>query len=74
MEETPYQPESITITLPKTMPYGERVSEVGRRISEWLKSIERPFNYRTNSLRLKRCEKTKNEFIYRYEIHSKEER
>ena len=73
MEETPYHSESITITLPKTMPCSDRVSEVGKRISEWLKSFEKPFNYRTNSLRLKECEKSHNEYIYRYEIYKKVE-
>ena len=73
MEETPYHSESITITLPKTMPCSDRVSEVAKRISEWLKSFEKPFNYRTNSLRLEKCEKSHNEYIYRYETYKKVE-
>jgi len=73
MEKTPYHSESITITLPKTMPCSDRVSEVVKRISEWLKSFEKPISYRTNSLRLKTCEESHNEYIYRYEIYKKVE-
>ena len=50
------------------MPYGERLSEVNKQISEWLKSLERPFNYQTDMLRLRKFERNNMEYIYKYEI------
>ncbi|MGD9033652.1 MAG: hypothetical protein PVH02_13365 [Desulfobacteraceae bacterium] len=72
-KERPYVFESITIALPKTMPRRRRISEASEQISEWLLSLERPFNYKTNMLRLKKFEQTDKEYIYHYEIHGKVE-
>lgn len=69
MMKSLYVTESITIRLPRTMPRTKRVSEVNRQISEWLKSFEKPFNYKTNMLRLKKYEKSDREYMYHYEVH-----
>ena len=71
MKEDLYMLESVTITVPRKKPPTKRISEVSKQISEWLKSLEKPFDYRTNMLRLKKCELSNNEYIYHYEIHRK---
>jgi hypothetical protein len=73
MEEDPYQFESIAITIPKKMPRPKKISEVSRQLSEWLESHEKPYNFRTNMLRLKKFEQTEKEYIYHYEIQRKVE-
>jgi hypothetical protein len=73
MKEDPYVFESISIALPKTMPRSKQISEVSKQISEWLKSIESPYNFRTNMLRLNKIEQINEEYIYHYEIHRKVE-
>ena len=73
MKEDPYVFDSVTIAIPKKMPRTQRVSAVSKQISEWLLSLERPFNYKANMLRLKKFEQTDKEYIYHYEIHTKVE-
>ena len=73
MEEDLYVIESITITIPRKMPRTNRVSEVGKQLSEWLQSLEKPYNFRNNMLRLKKIEQTEKEYIYYYEIQRKVE-
>ena len=72
-KERTYVIESVTITIPKKMRPTKRISEVSKQISEWLLSLEKPFNYNTNMLRLKKFEQTHKEYIYHYEIHRKVE-
>ena len=73
MKENPNVIRSVTITISKKMPRSKRVSEVSKQISEWLESLEKPFNYRTNSLRMEKFEQSNNEYILHYEIHRKVE-
>jgi len=73
MEEDPYVFESIAVTIPKKMPHSKRISEVSRRLTEWLESLETPYNFRINMLRLKKTEQTEKEYIYHYEIQRKVE-
>jgi hypothetical protein len=61
--------KSLTITLPKSMPLGNKLAEVSRQISEWLESLEKPLNHRT--LRLKKIEESDKDYIYHYEIQRK---
>ena len=64
-----YEFESLTINLPKSMPLGNKLAEVSRQISEWLESLEKPFNHKT--LRLKKIDKSDKDYIYHYEIQRK---
>ena len=65
--------EHTTIILPKTMPLDERISEVGKQISEWIRSLETQPNDVTGRLYLTKYEKTDNGYSYQYSIiHSKE--
>ena len=73
MNEDPIVFESISIPLPKTMPRSKRILEVSKQISEWLKSLESPYNFKTNMLRLNRIEQINEEYVYHYEIHRKVE-
>ena len=60
--------EFTTITLPKTMPLTERISEVSRQISEWLESLEIPFNDEKDVLRLTRYERNDEKHSYHYSV------
>ena len=60
--------ESITISLEKTMPLTERVSEANKRISEWMEVLEKPFDNRTDEFYLARYEQNRKEHIYHYII------
>lgn len=73
MTEDHYVIESVTITIPKKMPRTKRLSEVSKQISEWLESLEKPYNYKTDALRLKKFEKSDREYIFQYEIHRRVE-
>jgi hypothetical protein len=57
--------ERITITLPKKMPLSERISGVSKEISKWLKSLEEPFNIRTDVMHLAGCERN-DKYSYHY--------
>lgn len=61
--------ESITITLPKAMPTGERILGASKRISEWLESLEKPFNIEKDELLLTRYEQNDKDYSYRYIIN-----
>lgn len=62
-------PESITITLPKAMPMDERILGASKRISEWLESLEKPFNIKKDELLLTRYEQSDKDYSYRYIIN-----
>jgi hypothetical protein len=59
--------EHTTIHLPKNMPLDERISEVGKQIAAWLKSLDTP-NDETGKLSLTRYEKDENGYSYQYTI------
>jgi hypothetical protein len=48
------------------MPLGNKIAEVSRQISEWLETLEKPFNHKT--LRLRKIEENDKDYIYQYEI------
>ena len=60
-------PESTMITLPKTMPLVERISEVNRLLSEWLKTLE-GFVCGRDVLRLTKYERKAEKYSYHYII------
>jgi hypothetical protein len=60
-------PESTMITLPKTMPLVERISEVNRQLSDWLKSLE-GFVCGRDALRLTKYEREAEKYSYHYII------
>ncbi len=60
--------DSKLITLPRTMPLIERISEVSKQVFEWLESRDESFNDLTDIVRLKKCEKNTKEYGYHYEI------
>ena len=60
--------EYTTIRLPKTMPLVERISVVSREISDWLESLEEPFNAGKDVMHLVKY--TQNgRYTYQYVIH-----
>ena len=59
-------PESTTIILPKTMPIAERIPGVIEQISEWLESLEKPFNLDKDALHLAKYEKNIENYSYHY--------
>lgn len=61
--------ESITITLPKTMPLTKRVTEVNLQLSEWIESLETPFNVEKDTFQLRKCDRNENEYSYQYIIN-----
>ena len=52
--------KSITIALPRAMPLIERLSETNRQLSEWLESLDNPFDIETDTFQLKKCDRTDN--------------
>lgn len=60
--------ESTNINLPKTMPLGERISEAEKLISKWITSLEIPFDGEKDDIRLIKCERDNEEYIYNYII------
>lgn len=60
--------ESTTITLPTTMPLRERLSEVNKRLSEWITSLENPFNVERDTFELNKYDRTKEGYCYQYII------
>ena len=60
-------PEATMITLPKTMPLVERISEVNRQLSEWFKSLE-GFVCGRDVLRLTKYERKAKKYSYHYII------
>jgi hypothetical protein len=61
--------EQINISLPKNMHLVERLSEVNRRLSEWLDSLERPFLTWRDELQLIKCQRNGSEYNYQYMIN-----
>lgn len=66
-------PESIVITLPKTMSIDKRISEASRQITEWLQSFEKPFKDGADKLQLTKCEIKQEEYSYHYSIINRRE-
>jgi hypothetical protein len=60
--------ESKTIVLPKRMSVAERIAEANRQISEWIGSLEEPYNEKYDSLHMKDCKSNDTEYKYRYTI------
>ncbi len=60
--------ESTTITLNKNMPIGQRIEEVNRRISEWIETLDEPFNHETDEFQLIRFDKKSKQYQYKYMI------
>jgi hypothetical protein len=65
--------ESKTITVPRDMLLAERISEVASQLSEWLESLDKPFNVATDRLQLTKYEKNDKEYSYHYSMISREE-
>lgn len=63
-----HMPESITITLPKDMSLGRRISEASRRLSEWLGSFGRSIEKMDDRLQLTQYKMTGSEYAYQYSI------
>ena len=61
-------PETKTIVLPKRMPVAERIAEANRQISEWIRSLEKPYNEKSDALYMKDCKSNDTEYKYRYTI------
>ena len=59
-------PELKIITLPKRMTLVERILEVSKQLSEWLESLESPFDVETDVLELARYEQNEKKFRYYY--------
>ena len=59
--------EHRTITFPKTTPLIERISGVSKEISEWLKSLEEPFNVNRDTMQLVKYERN-DKYSYHYII------
>jgi hypothetical protein len=57
---------SKIISLSNSIPLLERISKVKNQISQWQRSLERPFNDQTDMLRLLTYEKNGREYIYIY--------
>ena len=59
--------ETRTIRLPKTMPLVDRIAMVSRQISEWLDSLEEPFNIDADTMHLAKMEGN-GKYVYHYII------
>ncbi len=59
--------EHTTITLPKTMPLVDRISVVSREISEWLDSLDSPFNAGRDVMHLMKYT-SNGKYVYHYVI------
>lgn len=60
-------PDHTTIILPKSMSLTERISEVSKVISKWLKSLDTPYNEETDLIHLAGY-KRNGKYIYQYVI------
>ena len=65
--------ESKIITLPKTAPLTERISEVNKQVAEWLTLLEMESDVETEDLRLSKCELDDKGYTYQYEITTDKE-
>ena len=61
-------PESTTIQLKKSMPIDQRIEEVNRRISEWIETLDEPFNHETDEFQLVSFESGTKQYRYQYAI------
>ena len=61
-------PESTTINLNKDMSIGERIEEVNRRISEWIETLDEPFNHDTDEFQLVQFNIKSKHYQYKYTI------
>lgn len=60
--------ESTTIQLNKDMPIDQRIEEVNRRISEWIETLEEPFDHETDEFQLINFESGTKQYRYKYAI------
>ena len=60
--------ESYTINFEDSIPMEERVAEVKRQLSVWLRSLEKPFEPNKDIPRLVKYEKNDHKHIYKYII------
>lgn len=56
------------IAVSKGMPLLMRISEVSKKVSEWLDSFEKLSDAERNSLRLKKADQTSEKYRYHYSI------
>ncbi len=59
--------EQKVITISKDMALADRISVVSREITQWLDSLEEPFNMELDVMRLAKCEGN-GSFTYHYVI------
>jgi hypothetical protein len=52
-----YKSNTITITLPITMPLSERIHTVSQRIAEWISTFDEPFDLNTDVIHLAKYER-----------------
>jgi len=64
---------SKTIAIPKNTALSEQISEVKKQLREWLRSLEPPFRYPRDALRLKRYEKGGRKHVFEYEVYYRSE-
>ena len=60
--------EATTIKLNKDMPIGKRLQEVNRHISEWIETLDEPFNHETDEFQLVKFNEGKKQYRYKYII------
>jgi len=59
--------EQKVITISKDMALADRISVVSREITQWLETLEEPFNMELDVMRLAKCEGN-GAYIYHYVI------
>ena len=60
--------ETRTITAPRTMPLTDRISHVSKQILRWLRSLDEPFNFEKDQLKLTKFEHNTRGYAYHYVI------
>jgi hypothetical protein len=60
--------KSKKILLPKSMPLEKRISQVGSILSEWLDSLNDPYDVQTDVLRLTECIQKNTGYHYHYTL------
>ena len=58
--------ETRTFTAPRTMLLTERISYVSKQIVGWLRSLDEPFNFEKDQLKLAKFEHNAKGFAYHY--------
>jgi hypothetical protein len=61
--------DSSVITIPKTMPLHDRISEVSKQISNWLETLQNPFNAKTDAIKLTGQNQDGDNYCYHYSIY-----